>query len=168
MSTADCKDLLVETYPNTCAKAWKRAAKFKNLHNEDIRLFTHPEVGQVWVNESEQSLSTDATSIVHAQASALTAADFYVAFGDNPGDGILDGPWVMAVYKPFFDTHGHFESIHLGGVMERIYPKDLIFGEDQEATFGIYQDIPLTEVKRLFREAGFVIDEKVQALFDEP
>lgn len=168
MSTADCKGLLVQSYPETTVTQWKRLTKFKNMHEQDIRVFIHPEAGKVWINECERSLSTDAASIVYAQASALTAADFYVAFGDNPDDGILDGPWVMAVYRPFFDKHGHFESIHLSGVMERIYPKELIFGEDEEATFGIYQDIPLTEVKRLFREAGFVLDEKVQALFDEP
>lgn len=167
MSTADCKSLLVQAYPTTTAKQWKRISKFKNLHDEDIRLFSHPEVGQVWVNEDEEELSVDASDVRNAQASALTPADFYVAFGENPGNGPLDGAWVMAVYKPFFDKHECFDSIHLGGVMERIYPKGLEFGEDTEATFGIYQDIALDEVKRLFRDAGFLLDERVQKMHDE-
>lgn len=166
MSTADCKDLLVEAYPNTCAKAWKRAAKFKNIHNEDIRLFTHPEIGRVWVDEEEGGLSTEPADIRNVQASSLTASDFYVAFESSIENGIVMCSSVMVVYAPYFEEHGCFDSVHLGPVVLGFFPKGLGFGEDAEASFSIPQDIPLDELKGMFRSAGFLESEAAQRLFE--
>jgi len=166
MSTSDCKTLLVEAYPTTNAKAWKRVSKFKNIHNEDIRLFSHHEVGQVWVDEEEGTLSTDPDDILNAQASTLKASDFYVAFESHLENGVQVCSSLMAVYKPYFDKHGCFDSIHLGRVMERLYPQGLICEEDSEASFCISQDFPLADLQQMFRAAGFLESDAAQKMFE--
>lgn len=166
MSTADCKDLLVDAYPSTLAKEWKRVAKFKNIHSEEIRIFTHPKIGQVWVDEEEGGLSTDASDIRNVQASTLTASDFYVAFESSVENGIAVCSSLMVVYKPYFEEHGCFDSVHLGRLVLGLFPKGLSFEEDAEASFSIPQDIPLIKLQGMFRSAGFLESELVQSLLE--
>jgi hypothetical protein len=163
MSTADSKNLLVEQFPGTSAKEWKRETKYKNYLDEEVRRFRHPVAGVVYIDDDGNS-STDDDYIGFCQASKLKADDFYYCISMIEGDGAPC--WAMAslVHRPFFDSEGYMDSIHLGHLMERLFPKDIECNEEAESAFSIEEELPLDELKAKFTAAGFVFSEALDRL----
>lgn len=154
MSTADCKDLLVEEYPSTQAKEWKRTAKYLNGWDEEIRVFTHPVVGTVFVDEEEGHTMTDPTFFATRQKSALNASDFYFSIDSSHDCG--DQIQVYLVLKDYWDKHGHVESIHVQNAVKGFFPKGLECDEEMEACFAIYSITDPEVLKQKFLDSGFI------------
>lgn len=154
MSTADCKELLVEEYPATKAKEWKRTSKYLNGWNEEIRVFTHPVVGAVFVDEDEGNIMTDPTSLATRQKSSLNASDFYFSIDSSHDCG--DQIQVYLVLKDYYDKYGYVDSIHLGNSVKNLFPKGLEFDEEMEACFAIYSITDPEVIKQMFLDSGFI------------
>jgi hypothetical protein len=154
MSTADCKELLVDEYPHTKAKDWKRTAKYLNSFDEEIRVFAHPHVGTVFVDEEEGEVITDSTFFKTRQKSALKPSDFYFSIDSSHEMG--DQIQVYLVLKDYFDKHGYFESTHLENAVKGFFPKPLKCEEEMEACFAIYSITDPNVLKQMFLDSGFV------------
>ncbi|WP_274644221.1 hypothetical protein [Pseudomonas serbica] len=153
MSTADCKELLVEAYPDTKAKEWKRTAKYLNGFDVEIRVFAHPVVGTVFVDEEEGEVITDPTYFETRQKSALKPSDFY--FSIDSSHDCDDQLQVYLVLKDFYDKYGHVESTHLHNAVKGFFPKGLECDEEMEACFAIYSITDPEELKQMFLDSGF-------------
>lgn len=157
MSTADCKELLVEAYPDTKTKDWKRTSKYHNGFDVEIRVFTHPVVGTVFVNEDEGEVITDSTFFETRQKSAMKPSDFYfiVDSSHDMGDQIQ----VFLVLRDYFDKHGYLESTHVENAVKGFFPKGLECEEEMEACFAIYSVTDPEVLKQMFVDSGFVYAE---------
>jgi hypothetical protein len=153
MSSADCKALLVEEYPDTKTKEWKRTSKYLNGFDEEIRVFTHPVVGSVFVNEEEGDVITDSTFFATRQKSALKASDFYFSIDSSHDMG--DQIQVYLVLKDYYDKHGHIESTHVEHAVKPLFPKGLECEEEMEACFAIFSVTDPEVLKQMFLESGF-------------
>lgn len=160
MSTADCKELLVEEYPSTKAKEWKRTSKFINPWDQEIRVFVHPVIGTVFVEEEDGAIITEAERFEVQQKSALTVSDFYFSIDSSHDAG--DQIQVFIYLKKYFDMHGHIDSVHVGNVVKPFFPKDLEFDEEMESCFAIYSIQDTEVLKQKFLDSGFTH----HALFD--
>lgn len=166
MSTADCKALLVKQYPNTQIKEWKRESKFKNVVGIEIRVFKHPTVGQVFVNEHRAEIGTDAQDMSFRKPSSFTAQEFY--FSITMSDGVdFEFPanaLVSIVHKPFFDAEGFLDEVSLETVLNPLFPKDIECYEEMEAVFAIDEEYSFEELRAKFIEAGFCPSEALDKL----
>ena len=163
MSTADSKALLVEHFPGTAAKDWRREAKYKNFQDEEIRRFRHPVAGVVFIDD-EGEIATSDDYIYFCQASKLTAGDFYFSISMCYGQDAPCQAMVSIVHRPFFDSEGFMDSIHLGHVMERLFPKSVSCCEEMESAFSIDEEFTAEELNTLFTTAGFAPSEALDQL----
>lgn len=56
LSTDDCKDYLMQVYPNSARTKWKRVSKYKDVNGLVCRDFNNPSVGDVTLVEVDGSL----------------------------------------------------------------------------------------------------------------
>lgn len=56
LSTDDCKDYLMQVYPNSARTKWKRVSKYKDANGLICRDFNNPSVGDVTLVEVDESL----------------------------------------------------------------------------------------------------------------
>ena len=168
MSTEDCKALLVKQYPATLIKEWKRESKFKNVVGTEIRVFKHPVVGQVFVNESRAEIGTDTQDMSYRKPSSFTAREFY--FSITMSDGVdFDFPanaLVSIVHKPFFDAEGLLDEVSLETLLDPLFPEGVGCYEEMEAVFAIEDEYSFEELQAKFIEAGFCPSEKLDALIN--
>jgi hypothetical protein len=166
MSTEDCKALLVKQYPHTLIKEWKRESKFKNVVGTEIRVFKHPTVGQVFVNESRAEIGTDPQDMSYRKPSSFTAQEFYFSITMSDGEE-FEFPataLVSIVHKPFFDTEGLLDEVSLETLLEPLLPKDIECYEEMDAVFAIHDELSFEELQAKFIEAGFCPSEALDNL----
>lgn len=166
MSTADCKSLLVEHYPETLAKEWKRESKFKNVFEEEVRRFRHPKAGVVLVCENRNKVSTDGMNLLFRMHSTYTASDFYFTVVMTTEDD-FDWPHVKANvwvgYKHSRDNELYDDDLHWEWVMRSFFPKGIKMQESMECCFEIEEDLTKTQLEEMFLAAGF----QTSTLFDQ-
>lgn len=162
MSTADCKQMLVEEFPATSIKEWKRTSKYLNGWKEEVRVFTHPTVGTVYVLEEEGHVITDPLHFEVRKASDLKPSDFFF-FINSSGDC---GPYlqVYLVFRAYFEKNGHLESVHLQSAVERFFPEGLECEEEMEACFSVGSVDDPEALKRMFIDSGFQCSEALDRL----
>lgn len=164
MSTSDCKSLLTARFPGTAAKEWKREIKYLNVSGYEIRRFSHPVSGVVYVHEDYEEISASDASLQFCQASKLKAQDFYFSISMCHGD---DAPYhaeLCIVHRHYFDTEGYVDSIHLESVVKKFFPKGIECYEEMESVFSIREELPADVLIAKFIEAGFIASSKLDKL----
>jgi len=158
MSTADCKAILVKHYPHTSVKDWKREAKFRNLLEDEIRRFRHPEVGVVLVNEDRKEISVDEKNMFYRPHNSFQPQDFY--FCVTPYD---DYHRLYLAEKRMYDADGEMEDVHHEWIVKSILPKGMKYDEEMEAVFSIETTLSTEAIRDKFVEAGFHPSEALDA-----
>ena len=166
MSTEDCKAILVEQYPQTMAKDWKRESKFLNVDGNEIRRFKHPEVGSVLVNEHYRRITTDELEFGFRKLSSLTAQEFYFCITMSNGEDFPAHAMVSLAYKPFFDAEGFLDDTSLESAVEKLFPKGIECYEEGESVFCIDEELSFEVIQAKFIEAGFCPSGKLDALIN--
>jgi hypothetical protein len=158
MSTEDCRELLVNLYPHTAEKEWKREAKFKNILEDEVRRFRHPVVGVVLVNEDRAAVSVDGMNMFFRPHNSFQASDFY--FSVMPYD---DGQRLYLAEKRMYDADFEMEDVHHHQAVKSFLPKGMKFDEEMEAVFSIKTKLPIEGIREKFVEAGFHPSEALDA-----
>jgi hypothetical protein len=166
MSTEDCRALLVQKYPQTLAKDWRRESKFRNINGNEIRRFKHLKVGTVFVNEHYREIATDDLEVGYRKPSSFTAPEFYFSITMNEGDDFPAHALVTLALKSFFDANGVIDCIHLESAVKTLFPKGINAYEEMESVFCIDEELTFEELQAKFIEAGFCPSEKLDSLIN--
>lgn len=167
MSTADCKTLLVQHYPHTQLKDWKRESKFKSALEDEIRRFRHPQIGAVLVNEDRETIGTDELAIEFRMHSTYNPADFYVSIVMLPEEdanfnmGAKAHVWVT--YKDSFEKQDGSDDIHWSWLVKPFYPKGLHCDDAMERCFEVMEDLTEAQLRQKFLDAGFLFNDTFDA-----
>jgi hypothetical protein len=164
MSTENCRALLVQKYPQTLAKDWKRESKFLNIFGNEIRRFHNSVVGSVLVDEQYRDFSTDELDIAYRKASSFSAHEFYFSISMNTGDDFPGHAMVTLALKEYFDKKGGLDCIHLGASVLKLAPKGVHMHEEMASVFCIDEELSFEVLQAKFIEAGFCPSEKLDTL----
>lgn len=158
MSTDHCKKLLVQHYPETLAKDWKRESKFKNLLGDDVRRFIHPTAGTALVLEWQDRVGTDVEEFAFKKASTYVASDFYFSVVIAPNSwrepNLTGQVWIA--YRHSFDLIPEVDSVHWEATAKQIFPKGIKIEESMESCFEITERLTKAEITQKFVETGFI------------
>lgn len=85
LTTDDCKDFLVASYPDTEKARWKRTRKYKGDCGEVLRDFTHGKTHRITLAETSSGMALTDSHVVLTMAEQAQRRDgcFYEAVGDQ-------------------------------------------------------------------------------------
>jgi hypothetical protein len=168
MSTADSKALLIQRYPDTLAKEWKRESKYKNVLEQDILRFCHPRIGTVYVADNGwNEIGTDGEQFEFKMASSYTVSDFYFGVVVLPADYAPATAQIWIAYKHSFDLIPEADDIHWEWLIKKWLPRGLDIDESMESCFEITDLLTKDQIVQKFAAAGFSHSAKLDAHIHE-
>lgn len=163
MNTEECKELLAAEYPDTEEKQWRRVSKYKNSFGEDIRQFSHPEIGDVWLldDEDEADIYTSCNHSNVMKKGSIKPSDYFFTIDSN--SGLNNGMVIYFVLKQFFEGNKSLDDRHdmLPG---DLVSKSLVMVNLAESAWALKVTVSATDATKKLSELGFSQDSRLDML----